>query len=261
MKRTLGIAVGALLLAAVATPVTAVHAQGDSDAQQAQPRGGQGMMGQGMMGQGMMGQGMGPGQMAPRSGAGQMPGYGMPQGLQQGWRGQGSAMMPGQGRGPGMMGPGMMGPGMMGQGMMGRGGYGPGLMMDSCPGYGAGAMTGPRGRHGMTGHHGMMGRGMGGYGMMGPGRMAPGGQGVAPGYGRMGPGMAYGPPALPEAVSPEDVRGMLEQRLAWHANPNIEVGEVVAEDGRIRAEIVTVDGSLVYRWAVDPETGRWFPAN
>jgi hypothetical protein len=166
-----------------------------------------------------------------------------------------------------MMGQGMMGPGMMGPGMMGQGrGYGPGPMMDSCPGYGAGAMMGPgMGHHGMMGQgmmrQGMMGRGMGGYGMMGQGRMAPGGQSAGAGYGPMGPGMAYGPPARSEALTPEDVRGMLEQRLAWHANPNIEVGEVAAEDGRIRAEIVTVDGSLVYRWAVDPETGRWFPAN
>jgi hypothetical protein len=97
-----------------------------------------------------------------------------------------------------------------------------------------------------------MGPGMAGPGMMGPGMMGPGMMG--PG---IGPAWLYGHPARPHAPIDEDhVRRMLEQRLAWHGNPRLEVGPVeAAEDGRIIAEVVTVDGSLVQRFAVDPASG------
>ena len=117
----------------------------------------------------------------------------------------------------------MMGPGMMGQGM------GPG-MMGPCP-YGQG-MMGP----------GMMGQGMG-PGMMGPG---------------MGPGSMA---ALPQDLSVENVRHMLEHQLTWQGNPNLKLGKVEERDeDTIVAEIVTQDGSLVQRLQVDRHTGMMQPA-
>ena len=132
-------------------------------------------------------------------------------------------MMPCQayGAGPGQyrMGPGMMGPGMMGPGMMGPGMMGPGMM-------------GP----------GMMGPGMMGPGMMGPGTMGPG----------------YGRAVTPERdLSTDDVRHFLEHSLEMHGNERLKIGEVEEIDGdRILAEIVTQDGSLVERLAVDRHSGR-----
>lgn len=109
------------------------------------------------------------------------------------------------------------------------------------PGYG----TGP----------GMMGPGSG----MGPGMMGPGygtGPGMmGPGYG-MGPGMMYGMPQAPSGeISVENVRDVLEQMV--RSNPNLKVGNVAKQDGEITAEVVTQDGSLVNRFRVDPNTGRW----
>ncbi|MBW7852154.1 MAG: hypothetical protein H3C38_16790 [Rhodospirillales bacterium] len=119
----------------------------------------------------------------------------------------------------GMMGHGMMGPGMMGPGMMGPGWGGPGMMM------------GP----------GMMGMGPG----MGPGMM---GQG-APCWG------SGGQPAALD-LKPEDVRQRLERQLAWMGNPRLQVGKVAEADANtITAEIVTKEGTLVDRFAVDRATG------
>lgn len=181
--------------------------------------------------------------------------------------GQGAAPgMMGQGMGPGMMGQGM-GPGMMGQGLApGVMGQGMGPMMGPCP-YGQGMMgPGMMGQGmgpGMMGHGmgpGMMGQGMG-PGMMGQG-MGPGvmGQGMAPGM--MGQGMGPGPMmALPQDLSVENVRHMLEHRLAWQGNPNLKLGEVEEKDeDTIEAEIVTQDGSLVQRLEVDRHTGWMRPA-
>ena len=151
--------------------------------------------------------------------------------------------------GPGMMGPGMMGPGMMGPGMMGPGMMGPGMM---GPG-----MMGP----------GMMGPGMMGPGMMGPGMMGqqPGngmGMGQGPGFGMgMGPG---GPFAMPLAkdLSADDVRHMLEHRLAWHGNERLKVGTVEEKDAdTIVAEVVTAEGSVVQRLEIDRHTGWTRPAS
>lgn len=112
-----------------------------------------------------------------------------------------------------------MGPGMMGPGY----GMGPGMM---SPGYGMGA------------------------GMPGPGMMRPG-------YG-MSPGMMYGTPQSPGGqISVEDVRDVLEQMVG--SNPNLKVGNVAEQDGEITAEVVTQDGSLVNRFRVNPNTGRWAP--
>ncbi|MEX2009469.1 MAG: hypothetical protein WEC41_04695 [Dongiaceae bacterium] len=135
--------------------------------------------------------------------------------------------------GPGcgmMMGPGMMGPGMMGPGMMGPGMMGPG-------------MTGP----------GMMGQ------QPGPG-MGPGMMGQGPGFG-MGPGGSFVMP-LARDLSADEVRHMLEHRLAWHGNERLKIGTVEEKDAdTIVAEIVTVDGSLVQRLEVDRHTGVTRPAS
>jgi hypothetical protein len=148
--------------------------------------------------------------------------------------GMGPGMM-GPGMGPGMMGPGM-GPGMMGPGMMGQG-MGPG-MMGGCPWW--------------------QGQGMMGPGMMGPGMM---GQGMGPGM--MGQGMGPGSmAALPQDLSVENVRHMLEHQLAWQGNPNLKLGKVEEQDeDTIVAEIVTQDGSVVQRLHVDRHTGMMQPAS
>ncbi len=172
------------------------------------------------MGPGMMGQGMGPGMM----------GHGM----------MGPGMM-GQGMGPGMTGPGMMGQGM-GPGMMGRG-MAPGMMDNET---GSGPMD-----------PGPMGPGMMGRGMMGPGMM---GQGMGPGM--MGRGMEPGAmQVLPQDLTPEQVRHMFEHRLGMHGNPNVKVGEVSeVDEDTITVDIVTQDGSLVQRFAVNRHTGAAQPA-
>jgi hypothetical protein len=145
--------------------------------------------------------------------------------------GMGPGMM-GQGMAPGMMGPGMMGPGMMGP-MMGPGMMGPGMMGQ---GTWPGMMMG-------------MGPGMMGRGMMGPGMM---GQG-------MGPGPMT---ALPQDLSVENVRHMLEHQLAWQGNPNLKLGKVEEKDeDTILAEIVTQDGSLVQRLQIDRHTGSMQPTS
>ena len=144
--------------------------------------------------------------------------------------GGGGAMPPcgwhqGAHTGPNMMSPGMMGPGMMGQGMMGQG-MGPGMM-------GQGSGPGP------------MGPGMG----MGPGMM---GQGMSPGIMMQ---------ALPQDLTTEQVRHMFEHRLGMMGNPNLKLGDVTeADEDTITAEIVTQDGSLVQRFAVDRHTGMFRPA-
>jgi hypothetical protein len=159
----------------------------------------------------------------------------------------------GQGAGPGMMGQGMghgmMGSGMMGHGMMGQG-MGPGMMgpmMGPCP-YGQG-MMGP----GMPGQ-GMMGQGMG------PGMM---GRGMMMGPGMMGQGMGPGPmTALPQDLSVENVRHMLEHQLAWQGNPNLKLGKIEEKDeDTIVAEIVTQDGSVVQELQVDRHTGMMQPTS
>jgi len=149
------------------------------------------------------------------------------------------------------------GPGGSGAGPMWQGG---GWAGQPCPmatgGYGPGGGMG----YGMHGP-GMMGYGMHGPGMMGPGMHGPGMMG--PGYG-MGPGMmgqgygpgrAFGGPARDRDLSTDDVRKLFEGRLAWRGNDRLKVGDVKEADGAIIADIVTVDGSLVERFKVDPDTG------
>lgn len=77
------------------------------------------------------------------------------------------------------------------------------------------------------------------------------GAGARMGEGGTGPGALYGMPgAGQEEMTLESVRAWLEQRLAWHGNPRLKIGEITAAgDATITAEIVTVDGSLVQKLA------------
>lgn len=111
-----------------------------------------------------------------------------------------------------------------------------------CPGCGMGP--------------GMMGQGMGpgmmgscmGHGMMDPNMMGPNMMGQGMGRGMM--------QALPQDLSVESVRHMLEHQLSWQGNPNLKLGTVVEKDADIIvAEVVTKDGSVVQRFEVDRHTG------
>ena len=103
-------------------------------------------------------------------------------------------------------------------------------------------------------------------GMMGQGRMAmadgmmpcpmmAGAEARPMGAMMGGAGLLLGAPA-PQEMTPERVRSLLEERLAWLGNPRLELGEIApAEDGSIVAEIRTVDGSLVQRLAFNRYPG------
>jgi hypothetical protein len=73
----------------------------------------------------------------------------------------------------------------------------------------------------------------------------------------MGDAMLLGMPhGDQQEMTPERVRAFLEERLAWHGNPRLEIGEIAtAEDGSVTAEIVTVDGSSVQRLAFNRYPG------
>jgi hypothetical protein len=171
----------------------------------------------------------------------------------------------GPGMGHGMMQGQQMGPGMMGQGP------GPGPMMGQGAGHGAamrpyGQMAGPGPmQHMHRMHHMQSGMMMGPHGMhpsammhrnlmgwqMGPGMMGRG----------LGPGWVYGMPgAVERDLDVDEVRSMMERRLAWHGNPRLKLGEVrvdADDDDLIVADIVTVDDSLVQRLIVDRHTGQF----
>jgi hypothetical protein len=68
-------------------------------------------------------------------------------------------------------------------------------------------------------------------------------------------GAVYGPSG-PTAKS---VRLILEYRLMVSGNPRLRVGPVSETDSQVRADVVTTDGSLVERYAVDKKTGAWSP--
>ena len=86
------------------------------------------------------------------------------------------------------------------------------------------------------------------------------------GYG-MGPGMmGYGCPnadqdgAAKTELKTDDVKKMMESRLAFMRNPNLKVGKVAEKDkDTISAEIVTKDGSLVRGFEVNRHTGWMRP--
>lgn len=142
-----------------------------------------------------------------------------------------------------------------------QGHMGPGYGMGH--GYGYGMAPDPRYHMGP----GMRGPGYGmGHGYhMGQGMMEPRyhmGPGQRMGPGMMGPGYGMGPgyeryQALPRDLTTDDVRHMLGHQLEWQGNPNLKLGTVEEKDeDTIVAEIVTNDGSLVDRLAVDRHTGQ-----
>ena len=95
---------------------------------------------------------------------------------------------------------------------------------------------------------------------MGPGMMQGYGQGYGPGPGYgMGPGMMQGygtPGGFSKDLSTDDVRTMLERQLAMTGNKRLKVGDVKEKDNNtIVADIVTADGSLVDRVAVNRHNG------
>ncbi len=127
-----------------------------------------------------------------------------------------------------MMRQGMMAEGMTSEGMMEERGM-PGMMREGMP------------RQGM------------GPGMMGQRRMGGGMTMGMPG----GDPLLYGSPrGTPEEMTPERVRELLEQRLEYHGNPRLTLGEIAeADDGSITAEIVTIDGALVQKLAFNRYPG------
>ncbi|NVK18914.1 MAG: hypothetical protein HWE30_09480 [Methylocystaceae bacterium] len=105
----------------------------------------------------------------------------------------------------------------------------------------------PRGKGGgqqgqmMRGHHG---GGMG-FGMMGGGR-------------HMGRFMKDGNFDL--KLTTDRVKEIMEGKIAWMGNDNLKVGDVTTNsDGKIIAQLVTKDNSLVETFVVDPKTGAHFP--
>jgi hypothetical protein len=117
--------------------------------------------------------------------------------------------------------------------------------------------------------HGMMGPG-GGYGAwnycpycgapMGPGMMGPG---YGRGYGMMGPGYGpqYGPPhGFPyqqprEPMKEKDAGQIVENYLRATRNPNLKLGKIIEKDTYFEAEILTKEGSLADKLAVDKSSG------
>jgi len=90
-----------------------------------------------------------------------------------------------------------------------------------------------------------------GYGM-GYGRHHRGG-----GMGFMGGGPRWG---ADKDLSVEQVKDIIEGKIAMRGNENIKVGKVEAkDDDTVIAEIVTKDGSLVQKVAVDRDSGRMRP--
>jgi len=136
----------------------------------------------------------------------------------------------------GMMGqdamPMMMAPGMMGQGMM--------MPMMVTPGtMGQGTMP-------MMMAPGTMGQGMMGQSMMGEGTMN---QSAMPMMG------AAGAP-----LGPDNVRPHLEHRLTMMGLPNLMLGSIEEQDNdTLIAEIMTRDGTLVQRLAIDRHSGAVVP--
>jgi hypothetical protein len=138
-----------------------------------------------------------------------------------------------------------MGRKMMGEAMMGsQGGYG---QWNYCP-Y-CGSYTGP----GYVMGPGIMGRGYGGgYGMMGPRY----GYGMGPGM--MGPGWGYGPQYAPQYQQPlneKDAKQMVENYLGSTRNPNLKLGKIIDKDTYFEADIVTKEGSLADKIAINKRTG------
>jgi hypothetical protein len=106
------------------------------------------------------------------------------------------------------------------------------------------------GRFGMG--HGMMGRGYSmGHGMMGRGMsrgMMQRDQGMEPQYGPQ-----YQQPQKP--LEEKDARAILENYLGSVRNPNLKLGKIEDKGETFEAEIITKNGSLVDRLAIDKRNG------
>ena len=161
------------------------------------------------------------------------------------------AAMPGQAMGgagtggQGMMG--MMTPEMMQmmQRMMGQAGMMGGMTGPGIPEGGAG--------HGMTGQMPMAGMMM--CPMM---RMMMSGQAGMGMPGMMGSqGIPLGTPlGAPEEMTEDHVRALVGKQLTSLGNPRLKLGEIsTASDGSIIAQILTVDGSLVQKFAFNRYPG------
>lgn len=101
---------------------------------------------------------------------------------------------------------------------------------------------------GYNGNH-MMGSGMMGGGMMGGSMMKYGG-----GYRGGVPCPAN--TSLEGPLTVDQVKSILENRLAMHGNDRLKIGSVTEKDDTtIIAEIITVDGSLVEKLAFNRQTG------
>lgn len=132
--------------------------------------------------------------------------------------------------------------------------------------------TNPVSAHGPDGRWGIASQGqMGGHGMMGYG---PGMMGYS--HGRMGgPAMmgyghqaGFGGPCLQEqatlnkALTTIDVTKWVERHLDRQGNDRLKAGPVTEKGAdTIVADVVTVDGSLVWRFEFDRATGRMSPVD
>ena len=158
----------------------------------------------------------------------------------------------------GMMGQGMMGPTMMpmmAPGMMSQGAM-PMMMAPGMMGQGTMPMMMAPGMMGQGAMPMMMAPGMMGQGAMPMMMMAPG----TMGQGMMGQGTTPMMGAEPMSLEPDQVRPHLEQHLAMMGLPNLVLGSVEAQDDdTLVAEIVTRDGMLVQRLAIDRHTGAVVP--
>lgn len=106
---------------------------------------------------------------------------------------------------------------------------------------------------GMMGH-GMMGNGMMGIGMMGAGMTAQGMMGTGSGFHMSALGAS--PCSAEKDLTADDVKKILDGRLAWAGNKRLKVGNVTKkDDDTYIAEIVTTDNSLVERLEVGRKTG------
>ena len=137
-----------------------------------------------------------------------------------------------------------------GSGMM-RPGYGAQQQGDwnYCP-Y-CGSYVGPGSGYGPG--PGMMGQGY--YGR-GPGMMGQQGySGMGPGM--MGPGYGYGQQyqQSQEPMNEKDAKQILENYLNSTRNPDLRLGKIAEKDQVFEAEILTKEGSLADKVAIDKRTG------
>jgi hypothetical protein len=86
--------------------------------------------------------------------------------------------------------------------------------------------------------------------------LGPGG-GYSMGPGMMGPRYGYGPQYQPpqKPLEEKDAKGMLENYLRSTRNPNLKLGKIEDKGPYFEAEILTKEGSLADKLAVDKNTG------